>query len=207
MSRHHHHRTAATTDAGTTTKAATAAAPFDTSYDQTGYWLWTDLHSTIAIIAACIPALKPFLEWSAGRIAGNISSAAASASFPGSYGFQRSARAGYVCSSNSDGGANKKKKKKAYPLRAMSGRTGGGGDDDDDDIERAAADDSGRRPGVDVRESSSESVAETEASEAGIIDGRKKKAEWEVMGYYGNSGMAPRESADDMRRERGMSAL
>ncbi|KAF4542992.1 uncharacterized protein LTHEOB_7246 [Lasiodiplodia theobromae] len=197
----HQHRTAVTT-----TKAATAAAPFDTSYDQTGYWLWTDLHSTIAIIAACIPALKPFLEWSAGRIAGNISSA--SASLPASYGFQRSARAGgYVCSCSSD----KKKKKKAYPLRAMmssGGRDGG----DDDDIERAAAvadGGSSRRPTVvDVRESSTESIAETEASEAGIIDGRtKKKTEWEVMGYYGNSGMAPRESADDARRERGVSAL
>lgn len=196
MSQHHRPRTAAATDTGTTPKAA----PFDTSYDQTGYWLWTDLHSTIAIIAACIPALKPFLEWSAGRIAGNISSAA-SASFPASYGFQRSARAGgYVCSS-SDGGANKKK---SYPLRAMSGGRDGG----DDDIERADADDNSRRPVVDVRESSTESIAETEASEAGIIDGRtKKKTEWEVMGYYGNSGMAPRESADDARRERGMSTL
>lgn len=201
MSRHHRHRTAAATDTVTTT-TTTKAAPFDTSYDQTGYWLWTDLHSTIAIIAACIPALKPFLEWSAGRIAGNISSAA-SASFPASYGFQRSARAGgYVCSSNSDGGANKKK---SYPLRAMSGGRDGG----DDDIERVAADDSSRRPDVvDVRESSTESVAETEASEVGIIDGRtKKKTEWEVMGYYGNSGMAPRESADDARKERGMSTL
>lgn len=47
---------------------------FDPSYDQTGYWLWTDLHSTIAIIAACVPALKPFLSWSAGRLVGGTTS-------------------------------------------------------------------------------------------------------------------------------------
>ncbi|KAF2089880.1 hypothetical protein K490DRAFT_54315 [Saccharata proteae CBS 121410] len=41
---------------------------FDTAYDQSGYWLWTSLQCTLAIIAACTPALKPFLEYSASRI-------------------------------------------------------------------------------------------------------------------------------------------
>ncbi|KAL1647384.1 hypothetical protein SLS58_002712 [Diplodia intermedia] len=208
-------------------------APFDTSYDQTGYWLWTDLHSTIAIIAACIPALKPFLEWSAGRIAGTISSSSganagstgAAAAYAAYAVDRRSSRAtrsrGYSgCGDGADADG------KVYRMRAFSGGAaggktggrvtdravrdggggGGGGDDDDDDDD----DD-----GVTRERSSRESVAE---SEVGIISagggGGSQKAEWgeaeAEASSDGCSHMSPtRRTADDydVGGERGLHAL
>ncbi|KAL1623427.1 hypothetical protein SLS54_004416 [Diplodia seriata] len=192
-------------------------AAFDTSYDQTGYWLWTDLHSTIAIIAACIPALKPFLEWSAGRIAGTISSSSGNASAAAAYAAyavnRRSSTRPRGYSGCGDGSSGAEADDgKVYRMRAFSGSAGGktrgrvtdravrddGGGDDDDGV---------------TRRCSRESVAE---SEVGIISagsgGGSQKAEWgeAEASSDGCSHMSPtRRTADDydVGGERGLHAL
>ncbi|KKY13664.1 putative integral membrane protein [Diplodia seriata] len=83
---------------------------------------------TIAIIAACIPALKPFLEWSAGRIAGTISSSSgnASASAAAAYAAyavnRRSSRPTRGYSGCGDGSSGAEADgKMVYRMRAFSG--------------------------------------------------------------------------------------
>ncbi|KAL1629808.1 hypothetical protein SLS56_005204 [Neofusicoccum ribis] len=160
---------------------------FDTSYDQTGYWLWTDLHSTITIIAACIPALKPFLEWSAGRINRNLS------------GFQRSTGGGgdeysrnrkYGDGSGSGGGAVGSEG--MFRMRAFSN----GGDGGMKSVGGLAYQ---TTVGGGGRGESRESV-ETEGSGAAIV--RQTKEEWDMQ-HDGTGSISPT-ATTEVSRERSL---